>query len=1274
MREAVGTGRSHRWRCARAASPLVCALVASAALCLLLAASASALKARGHEYSEALSFGTPGSGDGQLKEPSGIAVNEKTGDIYVVDSGNNRVVRFNAAHEFVSTWGFGVKDGKKEFEICTSGCRAGIAGKSKGALHGAGTIAIDNSSGPSAGDIYVEAVTPFEEEVGPKTIETEYAQIDKFSPTGEILSQLRSWKGEKFEEPHGVAVGPNGAVWVYNEEYFYGFTGDAKNKPTKVVESEASGEQRQGLAVDPVAGGEGGFYVAHELETPEKPTVVGKEKVLHEGEEFLGVPLIEALDSSPTSGLATEVGSGNVFLDHGTSVTEYNRGTEEVQAVSTGLVAGTGLFADAKNETVYVADGGAGRVVVLAPEPPGAPQVDELSAAGVSETAATLGALVDPRGSATEYAFRYSTAAVPVAGEACASPCVQVPATPAAIGSGFGDVEAKLTEQHIEGLSPGTVYHYRVYAINHAGGTEHISEAAAGELVFKTQTTPVGSQLPDGRQYEMVSPVVKTGASIVGLSREGGLVQAAANGSAISFVTKGAMKGNCAHEVEGLRAPEVTQIYSIRGSGEWNSCDIDTQHNEAEGIAPGSAPEYKWFSSDLSLGLVEPYGLERFEHPKLTPAASERTPYLRHNGSCPGEACFEPLLTAGDVPSGTEFGGKAQFVAGTPDMSHVVLTSTVPLSSEPAATGANVRNLYSWSGGTLQLINILPNGEPVAGANLGFGPAGNSNLVRHAISNDGSRYAFTVEHAPSSHLYSRDLATGQTIQIDQGEGVAQAPGVCTTTPAVCEVAVYQDASADGKTIFFTDQARLTPGAGANVQRPDLYVCQVTESGCHLTDLTPSAKAGESANVQGYTIGESESGQTVYFVANGALGGAAPGNCRKEEAESAKNSGEDPEALTASGQCTLFRSTFDEGSKTWSTSQVARLSAEDERDWYTIHYLELSSRVSPNGLWVAFMSDRSLTGYNTRDKISNRGAEEVYVYDAAAGKVRCASCNPTGSRPEGVFDKEFSGEGSGLLIDRPLKWTLRWLAADVPLFTRLSVNQGYYQARYLNDQGRVYFNSAESLVPQDKNGKADVYQWEPRGVHCSEESSTYVEASEGCVGMISSGTSEKESALLDASETGDDVFFMTAAPLVASDADTNYDVYDAIVCGKEGRPECLAPPVATPPACESATECRPGGKEVSGTGSAPSEGASSGDNVSAQHEVLSSKEEKTVTPPKAKPPTRAQKLAKALKACHKVKNKKKRHACEASARKKYGSKAKKATRAARARFHTAGHRP
>ncbi len=72
----------------------------------------------------------------------------------------------------------------------------------------------------------------------------------------------------------------------------------------------------------------------------------------------------------------------------------------------------------------------------------------------------------------------------------------------------------------------------------------------------------------------------------------------------------------------------------------------------------------------------------------------------------------------------------------------------------------------------------------------------------------------------------------------------------------------------------------------------------------------------------------------------------------------------------------------------------------------------------------------------------------------------------------------------------------------------------YQSRVLSDEGRMFFDSADALVPQDTNGKEDVYEYEPRVA-----SAELCACRSGCVSLISSGTSGEESAFLDASESG-----------------------------------------------------------------------------------------------------------------------------------------------------------
>jgi hypothetical protein len=74
---------------------LIAALSAAVASLILLTAS-SALAARGHVFKE--TFGMPCTVEpcapGTLKEPSAVAVNEASGDIYVLDQGNDRIKNF----------------------------------------------------------------------------------------------------------------------------------------------------------------------------------------------------------------------------------------------------------------------------------------------------------------------------------------------------------------------------------------------------------------------------------------------------------------------------------------------------------------------------------------------------------------------------------------------------------------------------------------------------------------------------------------------------------------------------------------------------------------------------------------------------------------------------------------------------------------------------------------------------------------------------------------------------------------------------------------------------------------------------------------------------------------------------------------------------------------------------------------------------------------------------------------------------------------------------
>ena len=100
-------------------------------------------------------FGAPGTIASQFQTPVGVAA--FGGKVYVADSANARVQRFNEKGVFKAAWGWGVKDGQAKSEVCTNkkGCQAGIPGSGPGQFQNPTSVAVDNSKGKSKGSVYV---------------------------------------------------------------------------------------------------------------------------------------------------------------------------------------------------------------------------------------------------------------------------------------------------------------------------------------------------------------------------------------------------------------------------------------------------------------------------------------------------------------------------------------------------------------------------------------------------------------------------------------------------------------------------------------------------------------------------------------------------------------------------------------------------------------------------------------------------------------------------------------------------------------------------------------------------------------------------------------------------------------------------------------------------------------------------------------------------------------------------------------------------------------
>ncbi len=1381
---------------------VMCVVVCAGAWCC---APALASSGRGHVFSS--SFGSEG--EGALSDPGDVAVDDATGDVYVLDRGHNRIVRYGPGGEFVAAWGWGVQNGAAEYQVCTSGCRAGLPGRGKYQFNAyVMSIAVDDctkSDGepcspeedPSVGDVYVLGETARggekkelgrEEEATGQHAYSERAVIDKLNGAGQPLKQVgavRYQEGgvqrvlelecEEGEGARGLTVGPDGTVWLYYEGELFAGEGELfALSDMKLDQSEAPlrfqlGSERQpvrGVAVD----GSGDFYTGYvgRLRLP----VYGRTPALVErmamakwrapaGEgELEEAPL--DLSGEESSGVAVqareapggEAGeAGALYAASADGVAQLSADGQAVGSFGSAQLRGSaGMAVDSATGSVYVADPVSGQVDVFGLEGQGAPRVDGISVGEIGSGSAKLQAQIAPADQATSYSFRYlpGPGPVPGASEPCAGQCAEVPAPEGQIAAAWGDVGVSTPAA---GLTPNTLYHFRVIARNASGVGEREASFATAPATVRT---PSAAGLADARAWELVSPPDKDGAQVESLNEEdphSGLIQAAPDGAAITYLTNAPVG-----ETQGSRSYEGTQLLATRSPSRWSSQDIVTPNEHGASLGVHGPSEYQFFSENLALSLVSPFrpdeelaqGIGPLAEPPLSPPLSareeetgagkgqERTPYVRADppvaphgqaqsalyeqartngqqmeaaalaaGRAVQNAGYVPLLDDLDVLPGAAFGGQSavEVIDANPDLSTVVMRLG-------AGIAGTAEGLYEWHEGTLTPVTVPPceapgscSSEPLAGARLGD----DSKDLRGAISDDGSRVFWSgTREQYEGHLYMRvtvtppgDPARAETIQLDKARGVSE--------PAGAGGAVFQAANAQGTRVFFTDTQPLIPGAGASerqdVRLPDLYVCEVLENSqhrleCALSDLTPAHDGEESADVQGTVLGASEDGSYVYFVADGVQSDARnangevarPGSCvhvnPKEETMAQRHA-----------SCNLYMERYDSQSGRWMEPVfIAALSHEDLPDWEssydagTLAELDnITARVSPNGHYLAFMSDRPLTDYYGQPYDNNASApeangasvEEVYEYAApetgqgGPGSLVCASCDPSGVSPHGLLEPEGGPGQEGLLADRSENWRERWLAGILPGWTRVQLAGlpfTLHQSRYLSNSGRLYFDSPERLVPSAANGLNDVYEYEPTGVphgphECSGESQAYDERAAGCLGLISSGTSSQESAFLDASETGGegasgeqlqeggaDVFFVSAAKLTPQQQEAGYSLYDAHECTSAS--PCIAPEAEkTAENCQSTELCRsytPSSTPL-GTPSSAAPGASG--NVAAGHGVLPSK---TQVKPKPKPPTRAQKLAKALKACRAQyrHSPKKRVACERAARKHYAPPAKK----------------
>lgn len=322
------------------------------------------------------------------------------------------------------------------------------------------------------------------------------------------------------------------------------------------------------------------------------------------------------------------------------------------------------------------------------------------------------------------------------------------------------------------------------------------------------------------------------------------------------------------------------------------------------------------------------------------------------------------------------------------------------------------------------------------------------------------------------------------MRLDESTTVQLNRSELTGAPDTPQTAQYGDASADGSRVFFTTDERLTDDAPTDVTTK-LYVYDTTKPDSDPHNLTYIADFASAV------VGASADGHTVYFADTDQL---------------------------VSGLAPLK---YTEGLFVWHDGQIGFVAdvPDDDAFYLTESGLGKTARVSPSGD-VAFLSSEP-KGANVEGSCPTRGTracDMLYVYRSASRSLSCASCSAEGAPPSaGVLGVFVEGAGGSAVT-------------------------GHLNRTLTDDGHRVFFTTADALVPEDVNGKDDAYEYDVLS---------------GTVSLISSGRSTSDAYFMETTPNGNDAYFVTREQLVGWDRDSNYDLYDARVGGGFREPTPIA---------------------------------------------------------------------------------------------------------------------
>jgi hypothetical protein len=1325
-----GSGRPSR--ALRVFAPI--AVVASAAL---FACTGPALASSIHL--SAGSFGasssTPSNPD-PLGSPGAVAVDNSSGasahDLYVTDPAHFRIEKFDAEGHLLLMFGKQVNKtkttegaGEAQENVCvlTSGdeCQSGVQGTAgKGQFSAPAFIAVDSSTGPSSGDVYLA--------------DTATNVVYKFSSAGAFISENN---GEGSGEGHftgldGVAVDASGGVEILDrlngpQIFRFDQAGSFVSPPFL-----PGGAKPAGLAID----GAGASYLVEGLEAVEKIDASGKK---------VGRVLLPPFqEGPPTTGLTADQLTNDLYVDTGLEVEHVAPSCDPSKGLCQiadtfgvpALTEGRGLGVDQANNTVYAADSSApGTVQRFAV----GLEATTGGSSGVGTAGATLEGTVNPEGSTvTECLFEYGTSEEYGQSAPCGG-TVGGGTTPVA-------VNAKLT-----GLKGGTTYHYRIFARNGNG-------AVAGEDAnLKTLTTPT---IDSAEAIEVTATSAKLTAKInphgIDAKYRFEYGTTTAYGMSIPIpdqdIGSGTTPVTVSQTVEGLQA-NTEYHFRVLVNNTITGEDHTFAFLSEEG-SKGCSNEA--LRSGLSARLPDCRGYEMVTPPNKNAALigalfpSNVAPQISSDGSrltVPSIQCFEnsPSCVAtrlgrgGQVYEFTSGGEGWQTNPLAPPVSALPTSSWWSFGAQAgtyllsAPTGPQGQDEYYMrrADGSLEEIGPFAEAEEAAAnPHRLTAPTLVSNASPAAVVFETLHPVWSFDHTESNanSLYEY-IGAGHSqpdlVGVSGGAGSTDLISACGTSISMesqARGAAYGTLSADGRIALFTAARCPAGGTGTNVgvevPAAELYeridgartvqLSKATPSNCTTSDCQNSAPGDAVLE------GASNDTSRVLFTSTQQL---------SDEASEDRHGGDESlhcarTSPSASG-CNLYLSECPAHCEDEAQRKLIDVSAGAQNSGGP--KVQGTVALSPDGTHVYFVAKGTLTSVaNAQGQKAQLGANNLYLYERgeahANGQLSfVATLSPRDSVNwktiglQGLGTANTTPDGRYLVFASHRGLTRNAKAGDGPTQIYRFDAQGGQMARIshgragfgddgnagredanasivnaydafelgagparsnptMSDDGRyVFFQSPVGLTPRAldevKTGGIEPGGGEELARNIYEWEAVGNEGCnepQGCVSLISDGKDKTESGKVEA----------FTPELLGTDA-TGEDVFFATadeLTAKDtdtqrdyydARIGGGEEPTVTPPSCEESDTCHrpPPPPPVFGPLTSIAVGPSA--NFPAQP--------LTIGPPSggsgsgSGKPTKAQQLAKALKSCKAkhsgAKAKKQREACEKTARKKFGPKPK-----------------